>query len=166
MSWLKLAGDIAKPFAGEINRRFTTVLGDTVYLPGPVESFSRTHLAAVLAHELVHQIDQSTHGLGFYASYVLAGPALRTRRAHWERRAYAVDLMLAYEDGGQARLDVTLDRLVEVFCGPSYAFMWAGRDAARRYLAPIAAGVVDGSLARRAPYDEILAAWRGDEEVA
>src|SRR5262249_5844475 len=67
---------------------FTTVIGDTVYLTAPPDEIERDDLAATLAHELVHQLDQAEHGLGFYASYgVWPLPFGRTARAHWERRA-------------------------------------------------------------------------------
>ncbi|MFK7931745.1 MAG: hypothetical protein AB8H79_26445 [Myxococcota bacterium] len=163
--WFALCGEAMRPVVGEVNRKFTTVLGDTVYLPGPVDSFDREHLAAVLAHELVHQLDQQQFGPWFYLSYGIAAPAVRTARAMWERRAYAVDLMLAFERGGSPAVLSTLDRLVDVFAGPSYGFMWAGQASARAYLQPIADEVLQGTLARRAPYDAILAAWRGEDEM-
>jgi hypothetical protein len=161
--WMRWFGLLASPVAPDLNTRFTTVLGDTVYLPGPPERFPRDGLAATLAHELVHQLDQARWGPMFYVSYVAAGPALRTRRAHWERRAYAVDLLLAFEAGGDAALERTADRLADVFAGPSYAWMWAGRASARSYLEPVVAAVRDGSLAQQAPYDSLLAAWRGPD---
>lgn len=157
---MRLPGDLARPIFGDINRRFTTVLGDVVYLPGPVESFHRDTLAAILAHELVHQLDQAREGVWFYASYGLCAPMGRTRRAHWERRAYAVDLLLAMEAGGPAEVERTLRRLIPIFAGPSYLYMWAGRASAERYLRPTVEAVLDGSLARQAPYREILEAWR------
>lgn len=159
--WMKLPGDLIKPVVGDLNQRFTTVLGNTVYLPGPVERFDRDRLAAILAHELVHQLDQRRVGSWFYVSYVLLAPAGRTRRAHWERRAYAVDLLLAFEMGGEPAVQATLERLVPIFAGASYAFMWVGAQAARDYLQPVVDTVLDGSLAERFPYRDILAAWRG-----
>lgn len=161
VAWLRVPGDLVKPVAGDINHRFTTVLGDTVYLPGPPERFDPDTLAAILAHELVHQLDQERHGAMFYVSYVACAPIGRTWRAKWERRAYAVDLMLALERGGEAGLERVRERLVSTFAGPSYAFMWAGRDAAARFLEPIVEQVRDGTLAERQPYRDILAAWRG-----
>ena len=161
VGWMRLGGRIASPFVPNINQTFTTVLGDTVYLPRPVEHIQRDQLAAILAHEYVHQLDQARWGPLFYLSYVAGGPALRTQRADWERRAYAVDLLIAYEQGGDARLDATAERIARIFAGPSYLWMWAGLDAARRYLEPTVAAVRDGSLAQEPPYDEILAAWRG-----
>jgi len=163
--WMRLPGELARPFVGDINQRFTTVLGDVVYLPGPVERFDRDHLAAVLAHELVHQLDQARSGPWFYASYVLFAPTGRTMRADWERRAYAVDLLLAHERGGEQAVLATRDRLVTVFAGPSYGFMWAGRASAERFLQPVVDAVLDGTLAQQAPYRDILRAWRGEDAV-
>jgi hypothetical protein len=158
---MRLPGELARPFLGDVNGRFTTVVGDVVYLPAPPERLDRDRLAAILAHELVHQLDQARFGLGFYLSYALVGPTLRTRRAHWERRAYAVDLLLAREAGGPAAVDRVAEQLVPLFAGPSYGFMWAGREAARRYLAPTVRAVKAGTLDTTFPYDGILAAWRG-----
>lgn len=162
VGWVRVPGELARPFAGDINQRFTTVLGDTVYLPGPVERFDRDTLAAILAHELVHQLDQARTGPWFYASYVLLAPTGRTWRACWERRAYAVDLLLAFDRGGEAGLLATRDRLVPVFAGAAYGFMWAGEVSAKRFLQPIVDGVLDGTLAQEQPYRDILAAWRGE----
>jgi len=159
--WMRLPGELVRPVVGDINHRFTTVLGDTVYLPGPVEQFDRDRLAAILAHELVHQLDQSRTGPWFYASYVLVAPTLRTWRACWERRAYAVDLLLAHERGGEPAVLATRDRLVPVFAGPAYGFMWVGSQAARDFLEPVVQGVLDGSLEHQHPYRDILRAWRG-----
>ncbi len=146
----------------DFGERFTTVVGDVVYLPAPPDRIPRDRLAAVLAHELVHQLDQARHGPWFYASYALAGPAFRTVRAEWERRAYAVDLLIAREAGGREAVLALADRLAALFAGPAYAFMWVGRASARRYLEPVVAAVLDGSIDRRPPDDAILAAGRGE----
>ncbi|MFT7519595.1 MAG: hypothetical protein ACI9MC_001737, partial [Kiritimatiellia bacterium] len=118
--------------------------------------------ARTLAHELVHQLDQARWGPLFYASYVLL-PVGRTARAEWERRAYAVDMMLTWDQGGEPALSMLLLRLTEIFAGPSYGFMWVGRRSARRYLDQTAASVRDGSLVELEPYASILAAWRGSD---
>lgn len=168
--WMRLPGDLARPILGDINGRFTTVIGNTVYLPGPVERFPRDRLAAILAHELVHQLDQARAGLWFYVSYGLVAPTVRTLRAHWERRAYAVDLLLAYERGGPAEVERVRRRLIGIFAGASYLFMWSGRASAERFLAPTVTAVLDGSLSREQPYRDILEAWRTpastDEETS
>lgn len=160
--WLRAVGWLTRPVAPDLDERFTTVIGDVVYLPGPVASIDRDRLAAILAHELVHQLDQARYGLWFYLSYAAAAPAFRTQRAAWERRAYLVDLLIAYERFGEPGVRRTLDQLVELFAGPAYGFMWVGRDAARRYLAPTVAEVLDGSAVERQPYRDIVAAWRGE----
>jgi hypothetical protein len=158
--WMRALGMVLWPLVPDFGSAFTTVIGSTVYLPRPKEAFSPDGLAATLAHELVHQLDQREFGLAFYTSYLLTPlPVGRTTRAHWERRAYAVDLMLALERGGPECLAETLDRLVALFSGPSYAWMWAGKESARAYLAPLVAEVESGALQKRAPYDEILATW-------
>lgn len=158
--WMRPIGVVAPTFVDD----FTTVIGDTVYLSGPVDAFPRDALAGILAHELVHQLDQAEHGAAFYLSYGLAPlPVGRTRRAHWERRAYAVDLMLAWDRAGEAGLARALDRVAPLFAGPAYGWMWAGMDAARAYLAPVAGEVRAGTLQERPPYRDILRAWRGED---
>ncbi len=158
---MRALGVALAPLAPDFMDRFTTVLGDTVYLPLPPERMPRDALARTLAHELVHMLDMAAWGPVFYTSYVLAMPVGRTTRAHWERRAYAVDLMLANEAGGARAVERALDWIVPMFAGPAYGYMWAGAASARRYLAPIRDEVLAGTLQQRAPYDRILAAWRG-----
>jgi hypothetical protein len=158
----RIVGLGVRPLMPGFMEHVTTVIGDTVYLPCPAEHMPRDLLAQILAHELVHQLDQREHGWWFYASYALAPlPAGRTMRAHWERRAYAVDLMLAHEGGGEPALRRCAERVTRYFAGPDYGFMWAGQEAARRYLGVIEDEIRAGTLQKRTPYDEILTAWRG-----
>jgi hypothetical protein len=160
--WMRTLGALIRPLSPGFLDRFTTVIGDTVYLPRAPERLGRDLLARILCHELVHQIDQEEHGAWFYVSYgVWPLPVGRTGRAHWERRGYAVDLMLAHHDGGEAELRRTLEWVLPQFTGPAYGWMWAGQAAARSYLEVVADEVRAGTLQTRAPYDEILAAWRG-----
>lgn len=159
---MRAAGAVLRPFVPDFATRFTTVVGATVYLPRPVEAWPRDALAATLAHELVHQLDMQRWGPLFYASYAAALPTGRTMRAWWERRAYAVDLMLAKERGGEQELRRAADRIATMFSGPSYLWMWAGEAAARAWLEPVVEAVRDGRLQDEAPYRDILAAWRGD----
>lgn len=162
VGWLRAIGWLVRPVAPDLDERFTTVIGDAVYLPCPVASIDRDRLAAILAHELVHQLDQARYGVWFYVSYAAFLPVFRTQRAGWERRAYLVDLLIAYERFGEPGVQRTLEQLVGLFAGPAYGFMWVGRAAARRYLAPTVAEVLDGSAVERQPYCEIVAAWRGE----
>lgn len=159
---MRWAARLLRPISPDFATAVTTVVGDTVYLPVPPDRFDRDQLARLLAHELVHQLDQREHGLGFYVSYLLTPvPFGRTHRARWERRAYAVDLLLAWEEGGEPALRRAAHRIVGLFCGPSYGWMWAGRGAARELLAPTVEAIRGGSLQFEWPYREILAAWRG-----
>jgi hypothetical protein len=153
---MRTLGTVLAPLTPDFGSRFTTVLGDTVYLPRPVEALDRGHLARILAHEFVHQLDMAAYGPLFYTSYVLAMPVGRTTRAHWERRAYAVDLMLAHRAGGPAAVERAMAWIVPMFAGPAYGWMWAGTEAATRYLAPVRDEVLAGTLQQRAPYDRIL----------
>lgn len=160
---MRVFGRLIRPVVPDFDTHYTTVLGRTVYLPRPPEQMPERVLAATLCHELVHQLDQRRYGLLFYASYAWALPAGRTMRAYWERRAYAVDLLFAYDRGGDPELDNVARRLADLFSGPGYFFMWAGRASAAAYLRPVVDAVRDGSLAEQQPYAEILAVWRGDQ---
>ena len=162
--WMRWVGWLLRPLVPEFSTRYTTVLGSTVFLPRPAREIAPRVLASTLAHELVHQFDQNRWGPLFYLSYGFLLPAGRTMRAHWERRAYAVDLLLAWERGGEAELERVTDMLVDLFAGRSYLWMWAGRDAARRYLQPVVDDVRSGRLEHEEPYRSILAAWRGRSE--
>ena len=97
--WMRAASWLVWPFMPTFLTEVTTVVGDTVYTPGPPETIRRPLLARILAHELVHQLDQAEHPIWFYVSYGVVLPTGRTWRAWWERRAYGVDLMLAWEEG-------------------------------------------------------------------
>jgi len=159
---MRVLAGVLTPLTPDFSTRYTTVLGRTVYLPRPMAQFDRDQLAGVLAHELVHQIDMREHGAWFYVSYLVAPlPTGRTQRAFWERRAYAVDLMLAFHDEGEEGLQRVLRWLVATFSGPTYGWMWLGEDAAGRFLASVCRDVRDGVLQRQAPYDEIYEAWTG-----
>jgi hypothetical protein len=158
---MRAAAPLMRPMMPTFMSGVTTVIGDTIYTPGPADGIPRDLLARILAHELVHQQDQATYGLTFYATYGLLMPTGRTYRAHWERRAYAVDLMLAQEEGGEAGLQRALARIVPLFSGPAYGWMWAGQQAAQAYLAPVVDEVRTGTLQTREPYRAILAAWTG-----
>lgn len=159
--WMRVLGRVVRPWAPDFDTHYTTVLGRSVYLPRAPEEVPTEVLAATLCHELVHQIDQRRWGPLFYASYGWMLPTGRTMRAYWERRAYAVDLLIAFERGGAPAVHQTADRLAELFSGPSYLYMWAGRESAASFLRPTVEAVLDGSLVRIAPYAEILDAWRG-----
>ncbi len=155
-----------RPFMPHFLTRVTTVLGDTIYTPGPPESLPPGLLARILAHELVHQIDQRAWGPLFYLSYALLPlPVWRTSRAWWERRAFAVDLMLALHEDGPSGLEMARRRLAVVFGGATYAWMWGGRHAAERFLQPVVDAVTDGELQAQSPYDDILMAWSGGGRV-
>ncbi len=165
VTWMRWLGGALEPLIPEFSTRYTTVLGATVFLPRPAEKMSPDVLAATLAHELVHQLDQRRWGALFYLSYGFCLPAIRSMRAHWERRAYAVDLLLAHERGGEPEVLRIAELLVDLFTDRSYLWMWVGRRSARRFLDPVVRAVLDGTLAQQAPYREILAVWRGAEPI-
>lgn len=168
VTWMRWLGGALKPVIPEFDTRYTTVLGSTVFLPRPAHEIVPEVLASTLAHELVHQMDQQRWGVLFYLSYGFCMPLGRSMRAHWERRAYAVDLLLARERGGEAEVYRVADLLVDLFAGHSYLWMWAGRRSARRFLQPVVNQVLWGVLDQQEPYRSILAAWQGDpsEEAA
>lgn len=158
---MRTLATLVRPFSPRFQDRFVTVIGDTVWLPRPVAEFDRDDLAATLAHELVHQLDQRRWGPLFYASYGLSPlPVGRTARAYWERKAYAVDLLIAREQRGAAGVSACAGRLVGLFAGPEYAYMWAGEASARAFLRPTVEAVLRGALDDQAPYAQILTAWR------
>lgn len=158
---MRAAAVLTYPLNPAFATDYTTVIGSTVYLPQPVDRVPRDQLAATLAHELVHQLDQRASPVWFYVSYgLLPLPVGRSRRAHWELRAYTVDLMLAHLRGESA-LERRVDWLAEIFSGPAYGWMWAGKAAAREFIAPAVAAVRAGTVQAQEPYRSILAAWRG-----
>lgn len=157
---MRTFGRVLRPINPDFMDRYTTVLGSTIYLPVAKDAFPPNALAQTLAHEMVHQLDMQAFGPLFYVSYVATPlPVWRTHRAWWERRGYAVDLMLAHHEGGEARLAAVETWARGVFAGPHYAWMWGGRSAAARFLAPVVAEIKAGELQQRWPYRDILKAW-------
>lgn len=161
--WMRVLGIVLWPLVPNFMTDFTTVFGDTVYLPDDPARLEPDRLAITLAHEYVHQVDQQDNGLWFYLSYVLTPlPIWRTHRAHWERRGYAVDMMIAFERGQDEALNRKLLWLVDIFTGPNYAWMYGGRRAARDYLERTADQVRHNELQKTPLYAGILNAWRGE----
>lgn len=158
---MRALGRALAPINPEFDTRYVTAIGRTVWLPRPIAAWNRDDLAQVLGHELVHLDDQRRYGAAFYLSYGVGLPVWRTARAVWERRGYAVDLLIAQERAGDVGVTRMFERIVPLFAGPAYGWMWGGEAAARAFLAPTAAAVRDGSLGTTDPYDAILAAWRG-----
>lgn len=160
--WMRWLGGALRPVVPEFSTRYTTVLGSSVFLPQPPEEIVPDVLSSTLAHELVHQLDQRRWGPLFYLSYGFCLPSIRSLRAYWERRAYAVDLLLARERGGSPEVERVAELIAELFAGRAYLWMWAGRGASRRYLQPVVEAVIRGDLDHEEPYRSILAAWRGE----
>ena len=159
---MKGIGRVLRPINPEFMDRYTTVLGSTIYLPCPRSAFPPDELAKTLAHEMVHQLDMQDFGLLFYLSYAVTPlPVGRTHRAWWERRGYAVDLMLAHHTGGEARLAAVESWVRGIFAGPAYGWMWSGKPAAASFLKPVTDAIRSGELQRRQPYADILTAWIG-----
>lgn len=164
---MRVLGRVLRPINPDFMDKYTTVIGSTIYLPCPKEEFPGDALAQTLAHELVHQLDMEAFGPLFYVSYLATPlPVWRTHRAYWERRGYAVDLMLALEIGGENRLAVVEAWIRGVFAGPAYGWMWGGRPAAAGFLKPVVEQVRSGELQQRFPYREVLEAWRSPPERA
>lgn len=159
--WMRALGALLRPVVPRFETHFTTVIGRRIYLPKAPEELVPASLAATLAHEYVHMLDQREHGLVFYATYVGIPPTGRTQRARWELRAYTVDLLLARERHGADWAREVAAWMVPLFAGPSYGWMYSGEDAARELIAPVLEQVLAGELDDVEPYDRILAAWRG-----
>ena len=161
VGWMRLLARLLRPINPRFGSDFNVALGKTVYLTKPKDDWHPDSLSRLLAHELVHLIDQKHYGVFFYLSYGLLLPSVRTCRAHWELRAYAVDLLLAWETGGEAALLRTANRVTNHLTGPAYGWMWLGQRAARRLLAPTLQSIRTGELQKRDPYLDIIANWRG-----
>ena len=160
VGWMRAVGRLLRPINPAFEEHFTVVIGATIYLHTAPDQIDRDELAAILAHELVHQLDQQRWGPIFYLSYALLLPVGRTARAFWERRAYAVDLLIARERGGPGGVHQRGRIIAHYFTGGSYLWMWPGWRAANRFLAPTIQAVIDEGLDDVEPYRSILAAWR------
>lgn len=139
-----------------INRymtNFVTVFGNTVWWPDEA-MFRRDgkRAASVLLHERVHLWDRRRMGVLFDVSYVAAGPAVWTMRAHWERRAYAVDIVRLSRFGRSPEWIKAW--LTPLFSKHEYGFMWPFPDEIHAWVDR----TLDEGLAGEVKYD-------GDEEL-
>lgn len=125
--------------------QYTTVIGNTIYFPDREYIFyNESGAMKTLAHEMVHILDARKMGFGRFAlGYlfpqilglgVLAFPIIgwwamvflifllplpAPYRSESEARAYALDLLITYEDyQGEV-----LDRICALFTGQDYYFM-------------------------------------------
>jgi hypothetical protein len=137
------------------NRRYTTgfvtVLGRTVWWPDQA-AYARVpeRTARILLHEWVHLSDWARQPLWFPVSYALALPTVWTWRAHWERRAFNVDIC-AYKRMGLHRDQVSAS-LRSTFCGPEYGYMQPRPDQIDAWVG----SVWDRGIPRTAPGDDAL----------
>lgn len=137
------------------NRRYTTefvtVLGRTVWWPNQA-AYERVpdRTARVLLHEWVHLSDWARQPVWFPLSYAGVLPTVWTWRAHWERRAFNVDIC------GWKRLGLSQDwvheNLRSTFCGPEYGFMQPRPDQIRAWVDQVWAE----GIPRTAPGDDAL----------
>ncbi len=106
---------------------YITVLGRTVWFPDRA-AFDGNPAATVetLLHERVHMWDWARRPVWFPVSYAFCAPAIRTMRAEWERRAYAVDVVAARLSG--RKVDAVVEEMQGIFAGPGYFYMWTAVD--------------------------------------
>jgi hypothetical protein len=113
---------------------FTTVLGDTVYVPRSWDDGRKGYLdkAVTLRHEAVHLRQRRHHGtVVFFLLYTFPYfPMFFAKwRARFEQEAYEETLRATAELAGAQyvmRKDLR-DRIIGHFTGPAYLWMWIRR---------------------------------------
>lgn len=104
-----------------------TLLGDWILFPSRKHSVNETSMSEntyiILRHELIHMRQRNKHRCWAFR-YLFSAPIFYTERAKWEMEAYKETLLATYEVFGviPAR---RVERIVDLFVGPNYAYMSA-----------------------------------------
>ena len=127
-SWHQRAlGTLLWPLNRSYVNGYVTVLGRTAWWPNEQRFRNDPKVLGTLLHERVHLWDWRDNPLWFPASYVLFGPVVWTKRAHWERRGYVIDLVLQQRQG--TPIEWQKKWMKQVFCGSDYGWMWPNPSA-------------------------------------
>lgn len=127
-SWHQRAlGTLLWPLNRSYVNGYVTVLGRTAWWPNEQRFRNDPKVLGTLLHERVHLWDWRDNPLWFPASYVLFGPVVWTKRAHWERRGYVIDLVLQQRQG--TPVECQKKWMKQVFCGSDYGWMWPNPSA-------------------------------------
>lgn len=110
---------------------YTTTIGYTIYMSKSLIGTVRG--ADILEHEAVHVGQWAKWNLLFSLSYLLLLPSVFTFRAHWERKAYEVNLRREKTLTGTIS-QRTEDAMVRRFCGKDYLWMWPFPKRVRRWV--------------------------------
>lgn len=134
---------------------FVTTFGRYVYFGGSKDGFSlrRVGTYMVLRHELIHVYQMEKYGPVRYAlKYLLFPlPVLFTGRSKLEFEAYTQQLLVQTNVRGYVPPDY-LKHLIDLFVGPSYAFMYVGRDKLKKKFLERIGEISDGKVTGLWPY--------------
>lgn len=110
-------------------QRYTTVLGQRIYLPSRWAHFGDRERYLILRHEAVHLRQFRRFGMPLMAFFYLLPffpVGLALGRALIEREAYRESLVALAEVAGVEALDdpQQIEYIVRQFTGPAYGWMW------------------------------------------
>lgn len=114
--------------------KYTTVIGNTVYIPSGWTEMSEIQRAIILRHEGVHMKQRKHFGLLLFSILYLFVPLpglFSWWRMRFEMEAYTETLRAMvelYPDGVSRVLSPTFrQKIIDVFVGPMYFWMWPFR---------------------------------------
>lgn len=130
--------------------KFTTTIGNTVYVTRSWSEKSGYAKAATLRHEAVHMRQRARMGdVRYTLSYLvwIFPVGLALGRRNLEREAYEESLR-AYNDYYSQKYllgDSLKEQVISHFTGPSYFWMWPFRKSCERWYDRVVSEIVEGS---------------------
>lgn len=117
-----------KPFNPTFMEEYTTVIGETIYLPAQWDSWSKKKQLVILTHEKTHIEQYKRNKLWFVVSYMLLPLPMFAAyfRCRYEAKAYKINI----------RAGMSIDQAVEELYGPKYLYAgkWFGRERIKRWI--------------------------------
>jgi hypothetical protein len=121
----------------DLDDDYTTTICNTVYMAK--SKIGTIAGADVLWHEAEHVGQWKRWNVIYYLSYFLLLPLVFTVRAYWEWQAYRIDL-LREKQLTRTISQRTEDKIVRVFCGVGYLWMFPFPGLLRRWVRSIREG--------------------------
>jgi len=119
---------LIKPFNPKFLEEYTTVIGETIYLPTKWDLFSKTMQMVILTHEKIHIKQYKRNKLWFVLSYMLLPLPMFAAyfRCKYEAEAYKINI----------RAGMPIDMAVEELYGPKYLYAgkWFGKERLRKWI--------------------------------
>lgn len=156
-SWLMRVLNKLLFFTPDFMDRYTTTVGNTVYLTENLWSVNSIWAVSTLAHEARHVYDKRRFSMGlfgfgylfpqilgvlaflaffswwFLAALAFLAPIPAFFRMRIERQGYLMTLCVSWWISGEGAAWSELPRVLHQFTGPAYYFMWPFRNGLEKW---------------------------------